>query len=361
MMLQFLIPHLKNLKNNEYIIDIACSNVGNRFDEVVNQTYGIVDNVYSVHLNRTPYRVNNLKGVSDLKRIISRNQYDFIWTNEPVMGIATRIAAKSARKKNTKVVYMVHGFHFYEGCPLQNWLLYYPVERFASCITDVIVTINHEDYERALKMHAKRVEYIHGIGVDTTRLQSAKNLTDIRKELHLDNYAFTILSVGELMTRKNHQILIKALGMIQDRNIHLIICGKGVELSNLQKLAISEGIADNIHFLGYRNDVMDLYQQVDLFAFPSKREGLGLAALEAMYFGVPVVSSNTSGPRDYMQNGITGFMCDPDDKEMFAKAICSFRDNFELRKKCGEHNKEAVIPFCFENVKQEVLQIFNDL
>ena len=112
-------------------------------------------------------------GYFDIQKIISSKNWDVIWTNEPVMGAVTRIAASRARRKGTKVVYMVHGFHFYQGAPLKNWLLYYPVERLLAHLTDVLITINREDYERAKKFKAGKVYYVPGVGIDLNKFNTA--------------------------------------------------------------------------------------------------------------------------------------------------------------------------------------------
>lgn len=205
------------------------------------------------------------------------------------------------------------------------------------------------------------MKYIHGIGVNTNRLRVSDKKSDIRKELGLPEDSFLLFSVGELHPRKNQEVVIRALGFLHDKQIKYVICGKGERLNRLQRLAKENGTSDQIYFLGYRKDVLDIYGQADLFVFPSKREGLGLAGLEAMYYGLPMVTSNTSGPRDYMENGKTGFMCCPDDAEAFMQAIKQLKLNPEFRKQCGLYNKDVVKPFLLENVKKEILEIINSI
>lgn len=360
MMTQFLVPHVINLSKNGYTVDVACSDVGGRMDEVREKLKGYAENIHVVRLERSPVSPKNLLGYQDMKKVIAQGKYDIIWTNEPVMGVVTRLAARKARKKGTKVLYMVHGFHFYKGAPKKYWLVFYPIEKLSSRLCDEIITINKEDYERAKTFHAKEVRYIHGIGVDTSRLKLGELQSDIRKEIGVPDDTFLMLSVGELLPRKNQQVIIRALGLLDDKNIHYILCGKGKQLAELQKLAKENKVENQVHFLGYRKDVLNIYGQTDLLAFPSMREGLGLAGLEAMYCGLPLVTSNTSGPRDYMENGKTGYMFDPYDAKGFAQGIQKLNKDAELRKSCGEYNKKAVIPYYIENVKKEVLELIKE-
>ena len=186
-------------------------------------------------------------------------------------------------------------------------------------------------------------------------------LLAIRKELGLSDDSFLVLSVGELLPRKNQQVVIRALGILKDKNIHYILCGKGKKRDQLTMLAKKNGIENQVHFLGYRKDVADIYGQTDLLALPSRREGLGLAGLEGMYCGLPLVTSNINGIRDYMENGKTGFMYDPDDAEGFARGILKMKNSLKMRQGFGSYNRKVVIPFCIENSKQEVLKLIQEL
>lgn len=358
MMIQFLVPHIINLSENGFEVEIACSDVGGRMDEIRQKLNHYVRAIHVVRLVRSPASPINLKGYQDMRKVISVGHYDIIWTNEPVMGVVTRMAAREARKNGTKVLYMVHGFHFYKGAPKINWIIFYPIERFASRFCDEIVTINHEDYKRAKKMHAPLVKYIHGIGVNTDRLQKKENQRDIRKELGLKDDDFLLLSIGELSKRKNQQVIIRALGTIKNNRIHYLICGKGDLLEELQNLAKENGIDENVHFLGYRNDVVDICSQVDLFALSSLHEGLSVASLEAMYCGLPVVISDIRGVRDYLVDGKNGFICGVQDVNAYADAITKLVNNKELRVQMGSSNRIDVLPYCMDASKREVLALF---
>lgn len=357
MMVQFLVPHIKYLCSNGYKIDVLCSNVGGRIDDVKKQLNDYVNNIFVVSLQRSPLSLKNLSGYCEIKKILDKNRYDLIWTNEPVMGVATRLAAKKSRRKGTKVMYMVHGFHFYNGAPKANWMIFYSIEKMMAKHCDIITTINNEDFEMAKQFKAQDAKYIHGIGINTDRLNNTTEQKNIREEIGLSKEDFIVLSVGELNENKNHRVIVRALAQINDKSIHYVICGKGDQLNNLISLSKELGVESNVHFLGYRTDVVDICNQSDLFAFPTYREGLGLAALEAMYCGLPLVTSNSRGPVDFMKNGETGYICDPNKPEEFAKAISDIKSDKHIRIKMSENNKKTAQPFCFDNVKNEVLEL----
>ena len=188
MMVQFLLPHVLYLRQHGYEVEVACSEVGGRLSEVQDKLGA--SNVHQVHLSRSPFRLGNLRGYRELKRLLSGRYYDLIWTNEPVMGIMTRLAARRARQKGTRVIYMTHGYHFFNGCASWLWL-FYPIEKFASRFCDAIVTISKEDYQRTKDhFNVSRVFYIHGIGVDEKKFEQPVDKSEMRKRLDLPEKAF---------------------------------------------------------------------------------------------------------------------------------------------------------------------------
>lgn len=246
MMVQFLLPHIRNLVENGYTVEIVCSDVGGRMEEIHNKINDCVKKIHTVNLHRSPINLGNFKGFGEMKRIIEQGHYDIIWTNEPVMGVVTRLAAKKARKRGTKVLYMVHGFHFFDGAPKQNWLIYYPIEKMMASKADVICTVNHEDYNRAKNFKVKEVKYIHGIGINTARLTIGENRKNIREELKLSENDFLVLSVGELNENKNQKVIIQAISLLKDKNIHYILCGKGDQMDTLKNLAKEKKLGKNV-------------------------------------------------------------------------------------------------------------------
>ena len=361
MMIQFLVPHVLNFAEHGYEVEIACSDVGGYAEGIQKRLENHVKAVYTVPLVRSPFSFSNLKGYRQLKKIIDKGAYDIIWTNEPVMGVATRLAARNARKKGTQIAYMVHGFHFYKGAPLLNWAVIYTIEKLLSLITDYIITLNREDFSRASRFPVKKVYYRHGIGADTDRLKKETVSYDIRRKLGIPSNAFLVLSVGELNANKNQKVIIEALFQLMDRDIYYVICGSGRNLKNLQTQARNYHLEDRIYFMDYRRDIINFYDQADVFVLPSYREGLPIALLEAMYCGVPAVVSDIRGVRDVMKNGITGIACAPNDSEAFAAALKKLKSNADLRRQYGENSKRAVRPFLLSRVKNTVLGIFEKM
>lgn len=358
MMIQFLAQHIENFAEHGYEIEIACSDVGGYMDEIKKSLKNSVKAVYTVSLVRSPFSFLNIKGYRELRKIILDGDYDIIWTNEPVMGAVTRLAARKSRKDGTRIVYMVHGFHFYSGAPIINWVLFYPIERMLSTVTDYIITLNSEDFKRAKRFPVKHVYYIHGIGADTDRLKKDTVNQDIRKKLKIPEEAFLILSVGELNANKNQKIIIDALSLLQDKDIYYVLCGSGKNLKTLQAQSRKCQLQDNIRFVDYRRDIINFYDQADVFVLPSYREGMPIALLEAMYCGVTPVTSDIRGVKDVMKDGITGVICSPGDSKAFAEAIKTLKEDKRLRKGYGENSRKAVKPYMLFLIKKKILDIF---
>ena len=360
MMIQFLVPHVKYLSENGFRVEIACSDVGGRMEDVRNALEGVVDAIHVLRLERSPLSPRNFQGYRDLKKLLAENHYDIIWTNEPVMGVVTRLAANKYRRRGTKVIYMVHGFHFYKGSGLASWLMYCPIETIMSHYMDTLVTINWEDYRWAeTHLRVPRLEHIDGIGVDFSRLCDADGRDAKREELGIAPDELMILSVGELQTRKNHEVMIRAVAKLNNPKARYMICGRGVLLESLKKLAEELGIREQVSFLGYRKDVPQIMRAADIYAHPSKREGLGLASLEAMACGLPLVTSNVQGIPDYVENGVTGFMCSPEDVDGFTEHLRRLIEDPALRKRISETNLRKAVRYSVDNIQPAIAEILD--
>lgn len=279
--------------------------------------------IYQISCSRSPLSKGNIECVKEIKKIVSDKHYDIVHCHTPIAAACTRLACRKARKNGTKVIYTAHGFHFYTGAPLKNWLLFYPVEKLCSHWTDALITINKEDYERAKKkFKIKTIEYVPGVGIDVGRFANdPTNKKAKRRELGIPEDAYVLLSVGELNVNKNHQIVVKALGKLKDKTIHYVIAGKGDQDKTLIDLAKEVGIEDQFHLIGYRSDVSELYKMADVYLLPSIREGLNVSVMEAMSSGLPCIVSDIRGNRDMIDEGKGGYLVNPSVSEEIADRL----------------------------------------
>lgn len=318
--------------------------------------------LHNIAFARSPFSRDNLDAYKKLKRLIEQQNFSLIHCHTPTVSMLTRLAARKARKNGSVVMYTCHGFHFHNSSSKKNWMLYYPVEKFLSRYCDYIVTINYEDFNRAKTFYCKNVRYIPGVGVDINRITHLEiDKKAKRKSIGVPSDSILLISVGELIERKNHEVIIRALTQIHNPNLYYAIAGKGPLKEYLENLARELGISDCVLFLGFRTDVFELYHAADISAFPSKIEGLGLAGVEAMAAGVPLVSSNVHGILDYVIDGKTGYAIDPKDVDGFAKAIKKLADNPELRESMRENCLKAAAPFEISNALQVMWDIYKEI
>lgn len=359
--MEFHIPYLKMLKEMGWETAVAARN---DFDDPADCVIPYCDTYYDIPFERNPFKPGNIKAYKELKKVIDEGQYDIIHCHTPVGAMLTRLAAQDARKKGSKVFYTAHGFHFYKGAPLINWLAYYPVEKCLARKTDVLITINKEDYKRAQKFKAGKVVYVPGVGIDINKFSKRiGNSDEKRKELGFNPDDFVILSVGELITRKNHAVVLDALGELKKigklETIQYVICGRGVLDAELKEKAVSLGVSDHVHFLGYRNDVSEICNAADLFVFMSLQEGLPVALMEAMACGLPAICSDIRGNTDLIESGKNGEIVE-NTAIAVAGAIERLQNDAALRNHYAQAAVTTIKHFDLPSVEIEVRDIYTD-
>lgn len=353
----FFYEHFKMLIRDGHEIELACGNAKPIRENVA--SLGLP--LHTISFSRSPLSKGNLKAFKQLEAVIEKGSYDVVHCHTPNASVITRLVCRKFRKKtDLKVFYTAHGFHFYKGAPLKNWLIYYPVEKICSHFTDKLIMINQEDFALAkAKMKAKEVLYVPGMGADLSRFESLQvDRAAKRREIGVPEDAKLLLSVGELNKNKNHQVIIKALSKLNDPKIHYAIAGIGGHKEHLLALAQELGVQEQVHFLGFRNDVPELNYCSDVFCLPSYREGLGLAAIEAMACGLPIITSNVHGINDYSQNGVTGYKYAPDDVFGFAEGIRNLIDASAPVEKIGAYNKEYVRKYDVSEIIQRMREVY---
>lgn len=313
-------------------------------------------------------QITNVKGqirsYMQIKNIL-KQEFDLIHCHSPICSVITRLCARKYCKGNTKIIYTAHGFHFFKGASLINWVFYYPVEKICSYWTDVLITINKEDYIFALKkLRAKKTIYIPGVGIDITKIKPENQKAAIRTKLNLDPSSVIILSVGELNKNKNHEVVIKALGKLQKdnnlpENILYLICGIGEKEQKLKNLVEEYYVTNTVKLVGYCTNILDYYKAADIFVFPSYREGLSMSLMEAMASGLPVICSKIRGNVDLIDENLGGYFFDPSNVDTVAEAIIKISKHQTTD--FGDYNKKKVISFSLDNVSTEMIKVYNDM
>lgn len=334
---------------------------------------------HQIDFVRSPFKPANIKVYLQLLNLMRREKFDLVHCHTPMGGVMTRLAAHQTH--TSPVIYTAHGFHFFKGASWINWIFYYPVERFLSRYTDQQICINQEDYQRAkTDFHAKHVDYVPGVGIDLNKIYKLDQLSikSKKQELGFPLDKLIFLSSGELIKRKNHESVIRAIAKIKKQymnNNHTLpefyyaICGQGELEEYLHTLIQSLDVSDMVSLLGYREDMLSVYQTADVFMFPSYQEGLPISLLEAMTCGLPIICSDIRGNQDLMGEPISisgdlktcrgGIMVHgADNIDAYAEAIIRIQDTQYDLSLLGQENILIAPNFSIENVSQKMERIY---
>lgn len=362
---QFNRDNIQILLDGGYKVHVAANfENGNSIDQKqVNQLKVDLDNMgVEWHHIPIPRNITSIKGIIEAYRksddIFSKNHFDLIHFHSPIGAAIGRLAALKTKKKGTRIIYTAHGFHFFKGSSVFNWLLFFPLEYILSYVTDALITINSEDTKRALKMHAREVEYIPGVGIDVDELNKAKTLSTntFRDSIGINQNEIILLSIGELNPNKNHKEVIKVLKKLK-KPIYYIICGQGEELNNLSVLAEQEGVRDYVHFLGYRTDIPSILSVSDIFCLPSKREGLSVGLMEAMSASLPCVVSKIRGNTDLI-DAEGGYLFNLGNEEELITGLDKLISSKEERELKGKYNQSKMKKFDISVVNNRMKEIY---
>lgn len=353
--LAFHIPFLKYFKEKGYEVHVATNG-----DEEI----PYCDKKIKISFERSPFKLNNLKAISQLKKVVNKEKYDIIHTHTPMGSVVTRLASKQARKKyNTRVIYTAHGFHFFKGAPKKNWLLFYPVEKYLSKYTDTLITINKEDYELAKNKFkkCKDVQYVPGVGIDENKFNikmTLKEKQELRKSIGLSKDDFVLIYVARMDKNKNQGFLIEVMKELVPNypNIHLLLVGPD-ELNGIYQEQAKE-VDRNVHFLGFRKDIAKLMKISDIAVSSSLREGLPVNIMEAMFSELPVVATDARGVRDLIENKKNGYIVEPNNMDEFIWYISQLYDKKELREKLSKNNIKKIEDYKLEKIIKQMGKIY---
>lgn len=350
----FHLPCFKYFKELGWQVEVACG--GKR-------ELPFCDKKYELPIKRSPSDPENLKAYKQLKKIIKNGHYDLIHCHTPMGGILTRLAAADERKSGTKIFYTAHGFHFYNGAPIANWLVYYPIEKIMSRLTDCLITINDEDFELAKKrLGAKKTVKVNGVGYnsDACFRIGTEEKTKLRAKHGYSADEKILIYVAEMNLNKNQAMLLRALKIIlsEREDVRLLIVGADNFDGKYPRLAEELSVSKNVEFLGHRDDACELVKLSDIAVASSLREGLPVNVMEAMACGLPVVLADNRGHRALCRDSVNGFLVEQNDYAAMAEKVLLLLKDDELYKKISEVASENVKPFSKENVLEELKKIY---
>lgn len=357
--IKFNLPYLKWFQEQGWIVHYASAEEEPFPD-------GICDAHFRIAFQRSPYNSDNMRAYKQMKRLINSQNYQLIHCHTPVGGAVTRLAARDARKKGTKVIYTAHGFHFYRGAPKRNWMLYYPIEKYLSRYTDCLITMNEEDYQLAFsKLHPGLIEKIDGVGVNLSSFFPVSNdqKNRLRQQYSFNTDDFILIYTAEFITRKGHDFLINILPELRKEipELKVILCGTGELFSKIQQKVSALHINDIVLFTGYCDNINEMCNMADALVSVSLQEGLPINIIEGMAVGLPIVCAKIRGQVDIIQDGINGLLYTNENSKEIITKITNLYNNYVLRDKMAQYNLNDVKRYSLDNALKNMQRVYESV
>lgn len=319
----FLTPLADHFRGLGWIVDGAAAGISSNLEAASH-----FDQVWEIDWSQRPLGLENVRALSQVRRIVEQQGYDIVHVHTPVASFLTRLALRQRRAANgLKVVYTAHGFHCRpDGNPVSN-SIFWTLERIAGEWTDALVVINHEDERLARRSRLAgrgKIYYMPGIGVDLDHYSSATvspaSVASVERELGLSSGDKLFLMIAAFAPGKRHVDAVQAFRLVWKPGLHLAFAGIGPEMERVRALVSDLGLADSIHFLGRRPDVPTLLAASVALLLPSAREGLPRAVMEAMAMGTAVIGTRIRGTGELLSDG-AGLLVDVGDVDGLADAM----------------------------------------
>ncbi len=287
-----------------------------------------------------------------LTRYLRRERIEILHTHTSKAGLLGAVAARIAG--TPVVVYTPHGHIFGEGARIPGVegtgrkAILYRLRQLAERWSDRIVALNHHDLEEQVALGlAPREKYVVvPNGIDLRPYEASANgepRAAMRSSLQVRGRTPVVAVVGRLTSEKGQDVLLQALARLDGRRAPiLIIIGGGPEQGALREMSRALGVDGRVRFLGVRTDVPEVLRAADIVVLPSRYESGGLALMEAMASGLPVIASNIGGVPDLIRDGEEGLLVPAGEPEPLADAIDRVVRDPRLAARLAEAGKAKV-------------------
>ncbi len=306
--------------------------------------------------------VQDLRAFFSLWRLLIREKPAIVHTHTSKAWLLGRWAAKMACIP--VIIHTPHGHVFYGHFSNFVSKVFLVLEKITSPITDITVAlteVERKDYIRLKACVPDNTLTIHS-GVDIDRYIDAQaNIDEIRRSLGLNPKELVVGTVGWLLPIKGPMYLLQAMVSIWKSNsdINLIFVGKGALENELRTEASRMEVSDRVKFLGWRDDIPEIMQALDIFVLPSLNEGMGRVLVEAMAAGKPIVASGVGGILDLVKHGQNGLLVKPGDANGLALAIKQLLMDKEMRDKMGKNGRFMASDFGVEKMVEKIDALYS--
>ena len=308
--------------------------------------------------------VQDLQAFLSLWRLMLQERPDIVHTHTSKTGILGRWAAKMAGVPI--IVHTPHGHVFYGHFGPLVSRFFLAIERLTASITDCMVALSEgerNDYIRFSVSSPDKIVTIHS-GVEIDRYMKAEvNVEEKRRSLGLNPNALVVGTVGWLLPIKGPIHLLNAMAHIWRNHpeIRLVFVGKGELEGKLRAEASRMGVSERVTFLGWRDDIPEIMQILDIFVLPSLNEGMGRVLVEAMAAGRPVVASKVGGIPDLVEHKKNGFLVGPGDVNGTSLAIKRLLIDRKMRDEMGRMGRAMAQNFTVKGMVKKIDALYSSL
>ena len=317
-------------------IDVTLATTAGEFTEEIEKTGAKVVNI---PIARSASPVRDFISLVNLYKFMKKEKFHSVQTYTTKAGFIGRLAARLAG-----VPIIIHNILELPQNSTQNPVLkfiYKTMEQIAANWADFIITTTQPNRNQILENKIVTPDRLAAIpeGIEMKNYECVKaNRAEKRKELGIPDGAIMVGTVARLEKAKGHIYLLEAIKTILKKrdDIYFVMVGKGCLYEQLEEKSRELGIEKKVQFTGFRDDMLEILQSIDLFVLPSLWEGQGVVLMEAMCYKKPVIACKVGGVVDVVRDGVNGVLVPPRDPQGIAEAVLKTLDNPEKMKEMGE-------------------------
>ena len=355
----FHLPMMTLLRDMGYEVEVAAGESG-----FASRIESLGFPVIALPFSKDLLSVGNVVAGLRLVKLMRKRRYVLVHVHTPIAGFIARMAAHAAGVPH--VIYTAHGFHFHALGGRWSNAFFWRAERFAARWTDVLITMNAEDFAaaRSTMGSAKtRIEYVPGVGVDTVRYSppSDSERRHAREALGVADADFVVGWIGEVVGGKRPGDALEVMRLLAGTQpqSRLLLAGEGRLEETMRRGIARLGVSRTVRLMGWVEDVPGFLQGCDAVLMTSDREGLPKCVMEAMACGLSVVAWDIRGCRDLIQHGRSGFLVPFGDCRAMAGRLGELATNAALRASMGAAGRETVLAdFGLDSVLARMREIY---
>jgi len=303
---KMMLRTIEHLDHNKFDLQVA-SLVGGELEKEISGKFPL-------HLFNTPHLFDFFTAINKLHRLIKKEEYDLIHSYMFHANIIARIAAVGT---NAKVISSIRIKE------IKYWH-HTLIDALTSFLVDKYTCVSESVRQFVIKKEHLRPEKILTIpnAIDFNQFPKKVNILAKKKELGIDEKTPVIMSVANLRKTKDYPTLFNALAIVlHTQNVHLLVVGSGEAEEAYRKIPAALGISENVHFLGFRDDVFELIMASDLCVLSTFYEGQSNALLEYMALKKPIIATDIEENREVITNGKEGILVKEKNPTQMAEAI----------------------------------------